>query len=229
MQKAFNMADLYQTVVIVMSDQHLADSYWTIESLDPFRTKTVRSIISDDEVTGDYKRYRITDTGISPRALPGQAGKAVVVTDSDEHDEGGHIIEDSAARIAMADKRMRKVNGISSDISIPKMYGMDSPELLLIGWGSVYGALKEAVDTLNSRGYHSSMLHISELWPFPGEIAESLRSSNNCFTVENNSTGQLRRLIRMETGIECAGSIIKYDGRPLTPVDIIREVENAGS
>lgn len=226
-QKAFNIAEKYQTIVIVMSDQHLADSYWSIESLDPHRIKVDRALINDDEITDDYKRHKITDSGISPRAVPGQAGKAVVVTDSDEHDEDGHIIEDSSTRNAMVKKRMRKLQGISSEILKPGLYGKDDPELLLIGWGSSYGALKEAVDTLNSQGKHIAMLHFMELWPFPEGIAETVRSAKKSFTVENNSTGQLRRLIRMETGIECNGSITKYDGRPLTPEDIIKEVENA--
>ncbi len=226
-QKAFNIAEKYQTTVIVMSDQHLADSYWSIETLDPHRIKTDRSIINDDEVTDDYKRHKITETGISPRAIPGQAGKAVVVTDSDEHNEEGHLIEDSLTRKLMAEKRMRKLNGISSEVSIPKLYGKDDPELLLIGWGSIYGALKEAVDSLNSQGKQASMLHFMELWPFPEGIAETVSSAKKSFTVENNSTGQLRRLIKMETGIECSGSITKYDGRPLTVKEIIREIENA--
>lgn len=226
-QKAFNIAERYQTTVIVMSDQHLADSYWSIESLDPRRIKVDRAMINDDEITDDYQRHKITDSGVSPRAIPGQAGKAVVVTDSDEHDEDGHIIEDSSTRNAMAEKRMRKLQGISSEISKPVLYGKEDPELLLIGWGSTYGALKEAVDTLNSQGKHISMLHFMELWPFPEGIAETVSSANKSFTVENNSTGQLRRLIRMETGVECSGSITKYDGRPLTPEDIIKEVKNA--
>ncbi len=226
-QKAFNIAEKYQTTVIVMSDQHLADSYWSIESLDPRRIKVDRAMINDDEITDDYKRHKITDSGVSPRAIPGQAGKAVVVTDSDEHDEDGHIIEDSSTRNAMVEKRMRKLKGISSGILKPELYGKNDPELLLIGWGSTYGALKEAVDTLNSHGKHISMLHFMELWPFPEGIAETVRSAKKSFTVENNNTGQLRRLIRMETGVECSGSITKYDGRPLTPEDIIKEVENA--
>jgi 2-oxoglutarate ferredoxin oxidoreductase subunit alpha len=129
----------------------------------------------------------------------------------------------------MTEKRMRKLNGISSEISKPGFYGKDDPELLLIGWGSTYGAIKEAVDTLNLQGKHISMLHFMELWPFPEGIAETVRSAIKSFTVENNSTGQLRRLIRMETGVECNGSITKYDGRPLTPEDIIKEVENANN
>jgi 2-oxoglutarate ferredoxin oxidoreductase subunit alpha len=228
-QKAFNIAEKYQTIVIVMSDQHLADSYWSIESLDPSRIKVDRAMINDDEITDDYKRHKITDSGVSPRAIPGQAGKAVVVTDSDEHDEDGHIIEDSSTRNTMVKKRMRKLQGISSEILKPGLYGKTDPELLLIGWGSTYGAIKEAVDTLNSQGKHISMLHFMELWPFPEGIAETVRSAKKSFTVENNSTGQLRRLIRMETGVECSGSITKYDGRPLTPEDIIKEVENANN
>lgn len=226
-QKAFNIAEKYQTVVIVMSDQHLADSYWSVDALDPDRIGIERALLSDDEVKEGYKRHGITDSGVSPRAIPGQAGKAVVVTDSDEHDEEGHIIEDARTRMSMVEKRVRKLKGIASEISMPALYGSKNPDILLIGWGSTHGAIREAVDILNKKGVKASMLHFTELWPFPQQTAETITTAGRVYTVENNYTGQLRRLIKMETGIDCSGSITRYDGRPFTSGDIIRRIEGA--
>ncbi len=226
-QKAFNIAEKYQTVVFVMSDQHLADSYWSVERLDIKRIGIERGLLRDGEVSKDYKRHRITESGISPRAIPGQAGRAVVVTDSDEHDEDGHIIEDAMTRRLMVEKRMRKLKGITSEISVPTLYGSEKPDILLTGWGSTYGAIKEAVDILNEKGMNVSMLHLNEIWPFPYNVTEIIRSADSVYTVENNFTGQLRGLIRMETGIDCDGSITRYDGRPFSAKEIVKGVEDA--
>jgi len=226
-QKAFNIAEKYQTVVFVMSDQHLADSYWSVDGLDPERIAIERGLLNDYEIGDDYKRHRITDSGISPRAIPGQGGRVIVVTDSDEHDEEGHIIEDTMARKSMVEKRMRKLDGIASEVSKPLLYGNDEPDVLLIGWGSTYGAIKEAVDILNRKDIRASMLHFNEIWPFPRRAMEVIRSATRTYTVENNFMGQLKRLIRMETGIDLDGSVTKYDGRPFTPEEIVRRIADA--
>ncbi len=226
-QKAFNIAEKYQSVVFVMSDQHLADSYWSVDGLDPQRIGIERGLLQDDEVSEGYLRHRITETGVSPRAIPGQAGKAVVVTDSDEHDEEGHIIEDAAMRKAMVEKRMKKQEGIASEISIPALYGDERPDILLIGWGSTHGAIIEAVDILNKKGVNTSMLHLNEIWPLHPKVADIIHGAGTAYTVENNFTGQLGRLIRMETGLDLKGSITRYDGRPFTAGEIVRRVEDA--
>jgi 2-oxoglutarate ferredoxin oxidoreductase subunit alpha len=229
LQKAFNIAEKYQTVVFVMSDQHLADSYWSVDELDTERVGIVRGVIDDEDVDKDYRRHKITETGISPRAIPGQAGRAVVVTDSDEHGEEGHIIEDARTRKAMVEKRMRKLEDIASEISMPALYGDKKPDILLIGWGPTHGAIKETVDILKEKGIDVSMLHFNEIWPFPHEVRGIIESAGKALTVENNFTAQLRRLIRMETGINLSDSITKYDGRPFTAGEIVRRVLGANT
>src|SRR3972149_6342209 len=220
MAKAFNLAEKYQTPVIVMSDQHLADSYWTIDTLDVSRITIDRGQLirpEEAEKLAGYKRHAITHSGISPRALPGYPG-ITVVTDSDEHDEEGHLTEDTGLRTRMMLKRMRKEIGLAQEISPPKFYGTANPEVLLIGWGSTYGAIREAVDILQSQGQKVGMMHLSEIWPFPsGAVARALESARACFVVENNATGQLARLIRRETGKAVTGKILKFDGLPFSP------------
>lgn len=224
MGKAFNLAEKYQTPVIVMSDQHLADSYFTIDNLDINRVTVDRGkLLTTEDLakTDGYKRHALTDSGISPRALPGEPG-IVVVTDSDEHDEEGHITEDLDIRRRMVQKRMKKLEGLRAEIAPPKTYGTEEAETLLIGWGSTYGAVKEAVDILNAEGVGAGMMHISELWPFPSEhVNSALERAGRCFVVENNATGQLAHIIRAETVKKVTGNILKFDGLPFTPEDII--------
>jgi 2-oxoglutarate ferredoxin oxidoreductase subunit alpha len=174
----------------------------------------------------NYKRHQITESGISPRAFPGQ-GKALVVTDSDEHDEAGHLIEDAETRTRMMDKRLRKLTGLSKEISPPELYGSERADILLIGWGSTCGAIREAADILKQDGAKVSTLYFSEIWPFPAEsVSKLLDRAKRCFVIENNAVGQFARLIRTETGKK-AETILKYDGRSFTPDEIVKAVKEA--
>ncbi|OGO24805.1 MAG: 2-oxoacid:ferredoxin oxidoreductase subunit alpha [Chloroflexi bacterium RBG_16_51_9] len=224
--KAFNLADKYQTPVIVMTDHVLATSYTTVDKFDLSKVTIDRGLLlsASEPNDAEYKRYKITPSGISPRAFPGQ-GKALVVADSDEHDEAGHLIEDAETRTQMMDKRMRKLTGLSKEVATPEVYGPKQADTLLIGWGSTCGAIREATDILNKHGASVSCLSLNELWPFPAEaVSNILNNAKRSFVIENNATGQLARLIRTETGIKVSGNILKYDGRPFTPDSIAQAV-----
>jgi 2-oxoglutarate ferredoxin oxidoreductase subunit alpha len=218
--KAFNLAEKYQTPVIILTDHHLATSYYTVDRFDLTQVKIERgSIVASDAV--DYKRHLVTDSGVSPRALPG-LGKALVVTDSDEHDEAGHMIEDAATRKQQVEKRLRKRAGLSQEITAPEFRQTDGAGLTLIGWGSTYGAIREAADILKKEGRPVNTLHFSQLWPFPSETVVSiLKKAGKNIVVEGNATSQLVALIRRETGEKVDGSILKYDGRPFSPREIV--------
>jgi 2-oxoglutarate ferredoxin oxidoreductase subunit alpha len=222
--RAFNLAEKHQTPVIILTDHHLASSYTTVENFDLSRVKIERGeLLSDAQVKDmtDYKRHQVTDSGISPRALPGQ-GKALVVTDSDEHDEEGHMIEDAATRRAQVQKRLRKLNGLRQEIAPPEIRPSRGAEITLIGWGSTYGAIAEAAALLAREDQPVNVLHFSEVWPFPAEaVAAALRKTRKNVTVEGNATAQLAALIRRETGIKVDGSITKYDGRPFSPAEVV--------
>ena len=123
-------------------------------------------------------------------------------------------------------KRLRKLDGMSGEIEQPRIYGPQRAETVLIGWGSTYGALKEAVDILRGEGLDVNLMQLNELWPFPVEaVSDVLDKVRHSFVVENNATGQLARLIRSETGKEATGRILKFDGRPFTPALIVRELK----
>ena len=228
--KAFNLAEKYQLPVIIITDQHLASSYTTVESFDLSGVTVDRGLLFSEEQSGesDYKRHFISRSGISPRAFPGQ-GKILVVTDSDEHDEEGHLIEDAETRNQMMQKRMRKLFSLKKEIAPPELYGAGKAETLLIGWGSTSGAIREAADVLRKEGASVSSLHLSELWPFPSEaVADALSNVKHSYVIENNATGQLAGLIQRETGKKVSGRILKYDGRPFTPAYIAQEVRKEG-
>lgn len=228
--KAFNLADKYQLPVIILTDHHLASSYATVDPFDISEVAADRGLQFSEEEEGpsEYKRHRITQSGISPRAFPG-LGKALVVTDCDEHDEAGHLTEDAEMRTAQMQKRLRKLFSLKQEISPPRWYGPKKAETTLIGWGSTYGAIHETVDILRKNGASVNMFHLNELWPFPAEAAtDAVSKAHNSYVIENNATGQLASLIKAETGCDVSGRILKYDGRPFTPAYIAEAVRKEG-
>jgi 2-oxoglutarate ferredoxin oxidoreductase subunit alpha len=218
--KAFKLAEKYQTPAIILTDHHVATSYYTVDRFDLAQVNIDRGSLVSSDAT-DYKRHLLTESGISPRALPGQ-GKALVVTDSDEHDEAGHMIEDAATRNSQVEKRLRKLNGMKNEITAPELNETDGANLTLIGWGSTYGAIREAAALLEEDGAPVNTMHFRQLWPFPAEtVISALNKTKKNIVVEGNATSQLAALIRRETGRAVDGAILKYDGRPFFPREIV--------
>lgn len=216
--KAFNLADKYQIPSIILTDQFLIDSMTTIDSLDVKDIKIERHIVTEPD--NNYARHLLTSSGISPRALPGTEG-ILVITDSDEHDEEGHITEDLEIRKNMVEKRLKRGEYLKEDVEEPVFFGDKDSSIVLTGWGSTYGILKEAVNRLTEEGISVSLLHFSDVYPLPDKTLNSLRDKR-FISVENNATGQLAQLIRRETGINITERILKYNGRPFTPSEIVR-------
>lgn len=220
--RAFQLAEKYQVPAIILTDQYLADSLYVAEEQFKAPEKIERFIVYDDDVENpsEYKRFAITPSGVSPRAVP-CAGKALVVISSDEHREDGHISEAIDHRIGMVDKRNAKVPHMLAEMNPPAVYHNDA-EILLVGWGSTVGAIREAVDRLRAEGQDVGCLHFVDLWPFPADKAEdALNGVKRFFVVEQNSTAQLGQLIREQIGRVYTGSILKYDGRPFYPNEIM--------
>ncbi len=219
--KAFELAEKYQVPALILFDTHLADSQWTYMGLDAGRLKN-----TDYRMRGDkfnklsyYKRHAFSESGVTPLSVPGDAAH-LVVTDSDEHDEDGHIVEDAETRVKMVDKRLlRKLPLIREEIATPFLYGDHTPDIVICGWGSNYGVMREAVDEI-SKTRSIAMLHFSELYPFPSgekmDYPSLLRKAKLAVCIENNATGQFERLMRAETGFEFDAHIRKFDGRPFS-------------
>ncbi len=227
MAKAFNLADRYQTPVIVLGDQHLNDSYFTVDNFELDRISIDRGdLVFDDRLPSvkDYKRYAWQESGISPRILPGQS-QAVLYADSDEHTEEGHITESSDVRNRMVRKRMRKLDGLRNEMNPPFIYPSKKSDIVLLSWGSLYGASKEAVELLNRDGISAQMMHFSEMFPFTAHpFLSKVKKKTKIFAVESNFNGQFADFFAHETGLPVFHKILKYDGRPFSPQEIVSQV-----
>ena len=229
---AFNLAEKYQIPVFILSDQHLADSYFTVKPYDLTVVNIERgNILSSEELNNldEYKRYKLSESGISARAFPGQS-KHCVISTGNEHTEKGYSTEDPAVRKQMTEKRIKKFKSLSEDILPPVQYGPDNPETLLLTWGSSYGACHEAVDQVRQKGEKMAVVCLKQLWPFPKEkLSELINRANRLVTVEMNASGQLGRLLRVETGIQPDFAVLKYDGRPMNSSYILDQLEKGGA
>ena len=214
--KAFHLAEEYQMPVIILTDQYLADSYFTEErfTLDQIiRERFFSKAVLPDSL-GALLRYGFTDTGISPR-YPITGEHKEMMYDSHEHTESGHITEDAGIRTRMVEKRFKKMEGVFSKVDSPVIEGAQNASLLLVGWGSTYGVLHEVTAALNREGVPVRLMHIRELWPFPERVVlAELSQAQKWVVVENNYTAQLSGLIREKTCLQPSGTILKYDGRP---------------
>ncbi len=222
-RKAITLAERYQGPVFVLTDQFLADSYravkpFNIDDLSPIRVGD----LATDGLT--YKRYRITENGISPRLLPGIT-ESLVVVDSDEHTEDGHITEDLFVRKQMVEKRLKKGLGLRNEVIPPDIHINGKPDLLLICWGSSKGAVVEAASRMKVSGKNVATVHFSQVWPLMLEpLVQHLKEARQVVCIESNATGQLARLIRRETGFEIKRKMLRYDGLPFTPEYVLREI-----
>ena len=218
--RAFDLAEKYQIPVILLSDQYLGDATATVPRFDASKIKVSQPAATYDG-EGEYLRYRYTESGVSPRLVPGKT-EHVVVIDSDEHDESGHITESAEVRVKMADKRMRKLEGLRAELQEPSFDGPQEFETLLVGFGSTKGPLLEAVKLLNEKQPGGvAALCFGDVYPLPHKkLAELAGRAKRLINVEQNATGQLAGLIREETGIVFDASILKYDGRQISGEEI---------
>ena len=229
--RAFNLAEKYQCPVLVLSDMNLATSFRTMdpEWFDFGSTEIDRGEFLSDEdldaLADGYKRHLITESGISPRAVPGHP-KAVFPVTSDEHDEWGQIRdEDAANRVLQVDKRARKVETMRQEMRAPELYGPEDAPLTLVSWGSNYGVIREAVDRLNAQGEATNFLHFVDIWPWPEEKVQPLVDrAQSLVSIEINSTGQFAHLFRAMTGRKMDAQILKYNGRPFSPEEILERL-----
>lgn len=222
--RAFNIAEKYNIPVLLLSDQHLADGVTSKKPFDLKNIKIERHI--KRHIEGEYKTYEFTETGVSPRIIPGKIEGATVLVDSDEHDEYGHITESAEIRIKMVDKRLKKFELLKDEVKEPWHVGDEEPENLVVCWGSTYGAVKEAVENLLDEGVSIAALVFGDIWPFPTRKLLSLsKKAKKIIDIEQNATGQLDSLMRQEALIQSDYKILKYDGRPFTADEVYRRIK----
>ena len=229
---AFNYAEHYQVPVILLTDKFLASTYQDIPLFNSDDLKVDRGDLlkeSDLVASTDYRRYRWTELGISPRAIPGQKG-GIFWTTGDEHDEFGHITEASDIRIKMMRKRMRKIELAGEVIPDSKkaiLHGPKSAPVTLVGWGSSKGAILDGMEDLKTDGIETNFLQVRYVNPFPTNLVQqALGQARRKIAIENNYSAQMAGLIREKTGIAMDNTIVKFDGRPFSQNEIYEGVKD---
>ena len=231
MPEIFNVTDKFQCPGIVLCDLLLSEGRLSVDpELLNFNPPIDRGemITANGDAHGEYLRYKITESGVSPRAIPGIPGFTHTVS-SDEHDENGVLISDeytnAGKRRAMMEKRMRKVQGIEAMVPPPVLEGPPDADVTLIGWGSTDGTIREARALLAEQGITANQLQVRWLVPLHGdEIVRILGKAKHTIIVENNFSGQFARYLRSETSFVPNGNIRKYDGEPFMPHHIAEAV-----
>ena len=218
--KAFNIADKYQVPVFLLSDQYYVDSYYNVP---PFNDDGIEVVDAVVETQKDYKRYTFVPDGISPRGVPGH-GDGLVLVDSDEHDEEGHITEDFNIRTAMVDKRLRKLDAFDADAVSPHVHGKGGGGVLVVGWGSTYHAIHEALQRLDDdRVAH---LHFTQLYPLPPGTRDRLEAATTRILIEGNATGHFGQLLGQHAGVTFHHEILKYSGEPFSVEELATAMTN---
>ena len=234
---AFNYAERFQMPVIHLLDKALANSSNTYPVFDTSGIKIERGQLLDpDDLQkllrdeGQYKRFQLTESGISPRIPLGAAG-TVFWNTGDERDERGHITEHPTTRTKMMEKRMRKLELVEKEIPASEKYGLfgredDAP--IIVSWGSSKGAILEAKELLETEGIKINFLQARMIHPFPAaDFSELLHRAKRIIDVEMNYSGQLAGIIRERTGIRIEDLILKYNGRPMTSDEVYLAIKNA--
>lgn len=230
-QEAFNLADLYQLPVMVLTDKYLATSQMIfpkdvdLNAIDIDRGVLIHSQ-NDIGAEEKYARYLFTKDGVSPRALPGSKG-ITFHSGSDEHNEYGEICEDPQNRVKMMDKRMQKEKSMLPSIPKPQVYGNSNADITLISWGSTKWAAIEAIELLAEHNILANVIHFNYIYPF--NIAKTqplLDKIKRSIVLENNATGQFAGLLKQYFNFEPEHSLLKYDGHPFYPNEIAKIIRN---
>ncbi len=218
-QKAFNLADRFQIPVFILTDQYFVDSYYNIPNFDISDVKVEHNIVKSE---ANYKRYKYTENGISPRSIPSY-GVGIVRVDSDEHTEEGLITEDLRdTRIKMNSKRIFQKNKILLENSFePEIVGSKNYKNLIICWGSNYHVVKEAIEIFNNTNV--AMIHFSQVFPLHPITKSLLSKAENVYSIENNATGQFSSLLKLKVDIDIPkeNQFLKFSGEPFSVEEII--------
>jgi 2-oxoglutarate ferredoxin oxidoreductase subunit alpha len=229
--EVFNLCEKYQCPGIVITDLLISEGTFSVPpgAIDLHPEIARGEMVTEPADSDEYLRYEITDSGISPRALPGLKGHTHVVA-TDEHDQDGVLISDEYTnplkRRAMVEKRARKFRDLAAQVAPPELLGEPDAAVTLIGWGSTHGVIQEAILQLAGDGIAVNHLSVKWMVPFHGDvIADIVNQANKTIVVENNYSGQFYRYMRSETGLSVDGHIRKYDGEPFMPHHIADAVK----
>jgi 2-oxoglutarate ferredoxin oxidoreductase subunit alpha len=213
-QKAFYLADKFQIPVFLLTDQHLLDSFYPLEEI---KYEKIENFAV--ETKEGYLRYKFTENGISPRGIPG-FGEGLVIFDSHEHTEEGHITEEEELRIKMVEKRNKKEKQLKEEALEPIFFGEKNYKNLIVSWGSTYHTIKEALEKLNLKD--TAILHFEQVLPISKKANIDVEKAKKLIFIEGNYSCQFEKLFYYETGRKADKKFLKYSGAPFS----VEEIEN---
>lgn len=224
---AFDLAEKFQLPVFVLSDKQILESQMTMPKPEVAQHNQRQQILADGQLgevgveAGSYKRYADTESGVSPRSIPGQA-KALQLTNSYEHDQFGFATEDQVIVKQAVEKRARKLAALLPELPPPVYIGDEDPEKIFLAFGSTIGVLKELL-RLKPAEQKIGVINLPCLYPFPTAALNALLKGKKAelWTMEGNATGQLAALIQREVGLTALKSLLRYDGRPFYVEDLL--------
>jgi 2-oxoglutarate ferredoxin oxidoreductase subunit alpha len=219
--QAFNLAEKYQTPVVLLTDKHILESHQSIKPFTYDDYQIDRGRLTFEPVE-DYHRYAATADGISLRTVAGSGN--FFVANSDEHDQDGYSSESSEDRITQMNKRMQKlVTCEQQDMAGPQRFGPEQADITIVSWGSNKGAILRALEEFNNVNY----IHLTWMNPFPHfQLRDMLLQAKYILNIEANYSAQLAGLIKEKTGIDILAHLLKYDGRPIYPEEIVQTVQD---
>ena len=215
--EAFNLAEIYQCPVILMSEKYLCEGHASF----PFpKTDNLRidrgKLLKENEIPAGFKRFAATSDGVCARTVPGQKGGAHT-TSSYEHREDGYFTEEIDLCNQMNERRMKKMETIEKKLPTAKLEGKANADITLVCWGATYGPAVEAIDLLKKKSVTANLLHVKYLMPFQPGVREILEHCKHPILVEGNISAQLGGLIAEKAGVEISDKVLDYSGRPFTP------------
>jgi 2-oxoglutarate/2-oxoacid ferredoxin oxidoreductase subunit alpha len=230
-QEAFNWAEKYQIAVIVMTEKMIAESQFMIEDL-PEPIEVERHLVADEDLPKlqSHDRYKLTKSGVSPRWLPGQS-PATFDANGDEHLEDGSLTEEAVPVKAMYDKRLRKLETLARELPEPEYTGPATPEVLLVGWGSVKNSVLDALAELDQSDSDLKIgyLHYEYMFPLKTErLLQRIKQAQRVILIEHNYFGQLGQLITQQTGYQFNERWLKYDGRSWFVEELVTKLKALG-
>jgi len=224
--KALNLAERYQTPVLILTDKYLAESNFSIPKFDISKVEIDRGKILTE---GDDSKLRFdyTEDGISPRWFPGDK-IATFLANSDEHSPKGYSTEDNSEIEKMMQKRMLKEKTIINALPEPEIIGdSKTADLSIISWGSNKQVIKDVISDLEKTGKTFAVLHLTYMWPLKTEkLSQFIKDAKRSVVIELNATGQLAELIKRQTGLDVGQKILKHDGRPFIFEELMLKISS---
>lgn len=230
--EALNIAEEYQCPVILLTDLQISLGKQTVEPLDYSKIEIRRGKLDlnaelpELENKENYRRYLVTEDGISPRVVPGMKNGIHHVTGV-EHSETGRPSEVAQNRQNQMDKRLRKLNNLKFGNAVHKAVNHDEADVLIVGFNSTRGGIEEAMTRLENDGIKANHAHVRLIHPFPAaEIQPLVDSAKKVVVVEHNGTAQLAQILKLNVGNhDKVESVLKYDGNPFLPSEIYNRVK----